>query len=482
MKKRPSSKPRRSKPHRSKARRTAAARPKARGKSKPPPHVARGLSRGAKAGGPAAEIASLSQRYAQILAAATNGIIAVDAGGVITAANPAAAEIFDRDLAAMHGLPVARVFVYGGGHPRAGEPVPIGEQIARGPYHVDIEAKLARTDGRSFDAAYAIAPIVEGRSVTGTVITIRDVTERRRLAAEQRVAAAVFEHSTEGLVVADVHGRVTKTNPAFCRMTQLTASEAARRPLFALLGLDAKTEQELRARLETAAQAEIELWRDAGNGRRHAWRVGLSAIRDERGHMQQFAAIISDVTARKLEEERILYQANYDALTGLPNRTLFNERLRRLVIESRRSKSNVGLMFIDLDGFKAINDTLGHDAGDALLKGAAERLLKSVREADTVARLGGDEFTVIMPLLDSLEGAARVAARILAALTRPFDLNGHEGRVSASIGISICPGQAATAEQLLHNADAAMYHAKRQGKANYQIWTPAMEDAGTARN
>ncbi|MDX2224545.1 MAG: diguanylate cyclase, partial [Rhodospirillaceae bacterium] len=403
-------------------------RPTARAKGtkakKPQSRAARRSPRSPKTSR-AAALANLSRRYAQILAAATNGIIAVDPAGVITAANPAAAEMFDRDLTAMHGLPVARVFVYGGGHPRAGQAVPIGEQIARGPYHADIEAKLARTDGQSFDAAYAIAPIVKGRKVTGMVITIRDVTERRRLAAEQQVAAAVFEQSSEGLVVADAHGRVTKTNPAFRRMARQGDADAARRPMFDLLGLDAKAEADLRAQLETAARAETDIWRDDPAGGRQAWRVALTAIRDDRGRVQQFAAIVSDVTARKLEEERILHQANYDALTGLPNRTLFTERLQRLVIESRRSKTNVGLMFIDLDGFKAVNDTLGHDAGDLLLKGTAERLLKCVREADTVARLGGDEFTVIMPLLDSLDGAARVAARILAALTAPFDLNGQ---------------------------------------------------------
>ena len=132
-------------------------------------------------------------------------------------------------------------------------------------------------------------------------------------------------------------------------------------------------------------------------------------------------------------------------------------------------------MFIDLDGFKAINDNLGHDAGDLLLKGAAERLQKSVRESDTVARLGGDEFTVIMPLLDSIEGATLVATRILKSLTTPFDLNGQEGRVSASIGIAMFPQQSGDAQHLLHNADVAMYHAKHQGKANYQVWRPELE-------
>ena len=185
---------------------------------------------------------------------------------------------------------------------------------------------------------------------------------------------------------------------------------------------------------------------------------------------------MADVTQRKLDEEKIIYQANYDQLTSLPNRTLFMGRLTRLVLESRRAKTSVGLMFIDLDGFKPINNTLGHDAGDELLRATARRLEKCVREADAVARLGGDEFTVIMPLIYNFEAAGFVAGRIIKPLTEPFDLGGREGNVSASIGISLLPAQANSADELLHNSDVAMYHAKRQGKANYQFYRPELED------
>jgi diguanylate cyclase (GGDEF)-like protein len=227
--------------------------------------------------------------------------------------------------------------------------------------------------------------------------------------------------------------------------------------------------------LRTMTQTEWEQWSKSKTGKRYAARINVSVVRDGDGHVQQYAAIISDITQRKLDEEKILYQANYDQLTGLANRTLFLDRLNRLVVESRRAKTNVGLMFIDLDGFKAINDNLGHDAGDLLLKGTARRLEKCVRETDTVARLGGDEFTVIMPLIESLEAAAMVADRIIRSLSEVFDLDGKSGRVSASIGISILPGQAPDASTLLHNADVAMYHAKRQGKANYQFFAPELE-------
>ena len=239
-----------------------------------------------------------------------------------------------------------------------------------------------------------------------------------------------------------------------------------------VLYADSKVSPAVLDPLRTMTQTEWEQWCKNKAGKRYAARITMSVVRDPDGEIQQYAAIVSDITQRKVDEEKILYQANYDQLTGLANRTLFMDRLTRLVVESKRAKNNVGLMFIDLDGFKAINDTLGHDAGDLLLKGCARRLEKCVRESDTVARLGGDEFTVIMPLIESLEAAAAVADRIIRSLGEVFDLDGKRGRVSASIGISVLPMQASDASGLLHNADVAMYHAKRQGKANFPVFHP----------
>jgi len=417
----------------------------------------------------------MSELSRQILASASDAIVAVDLEGKVTSANPAAAELFNRDVSSMAGIPVDRLFMQ-----VDGGPAPVKSQIASGPYHVEIDAWLLRTDGSTFEAVYLIAPLSEGKTRRGAVVTVRDVTEIKRIQSEQRIAAAVFQHSSEGLLVADSRLRVTRANPAFKRIAGLVNESVAGRQLADVLRIDPKTIRDVTATLERSPQAEWEQWVGDGASARKAWRIGLSVVRDDNGKPQQYAAAVSDITARKLQEEKIVFQANYDQLTGLPNRTLFKDRLQRLVLEGRRAKTSVGMMFIDLDGFKAVNDSLGHDAGDILLKATAERLLNCVREADTVARLGGDEFTVIMPLLDSLEGAAVVAQRILNSLMQPFDLKGQEGRVSASIGISIFPAQAGDAQQLLHNADVAMYHAKRQGKANFQIWKPDFEaDAET---
>jgi diguanylate cyclase (GGDEF)-like protein/PAS domain S-box-containing protein len=426
---------------------------------------------------PTTDLARISTMTTQILDAASNGIIAVDASGKIAFANAAAGEILNRETVALAGVNVERIFVFGGGHLNAGQPLPLTAQIRSGPYFLEREAHLARSDGESFEAVYAVAPFRAAREIVGYVITFRDVTERRRAEAELRLAGAVFEYSPEGLIVADAKGRVTKSNPAYRRITNLEETDIVGQPMAAVLNSGAQVGDGAAPVEEGIEDAQWEQWCKSKTGRRYAARISVTAVRDSAGVIQQYVAIVSDVTQRKLDEEKIIYQANYDQLTGLPNRTLFMDRLTRRVLEGKRAKTSVGLMFIDLDGFKAINDTLGHDAGDLLLKSTARRLEKCVREADTVARLGGDEFTVIMPLIDNFEAAAIVASRIIKSLTEPFDLGGREGRVSASIGISLLPAQASSASQLLHNADVAMYHAKRQGKANYQLYQPELEDS-----
>ena len=427
----------------------------------------------------ASDLASISTMTTQILDAASNGIIAVDTNGKVTFANTSAGDILNRAASALTGVAVQRIFVRGSGHNQSGEPIPLLEQMRDGPHHLEQDAHLARSDGESFEAVYAIAPFRAGKQTLGYVITFRDVTERRRADTELRIAGAVFEHSPEGLLVADAKGRVTKSNPSYRRITNLDETEIVGQPLGAVLNAGAQGEEgpAVLSLAESGEDSQWEQWCKSKSERRYAARISVSAVRDVDGVAQQYIAIVSDITQRKLDEEKIIYQANYDQLTGLPNRTLFMDRLTRRVLEGKRAKTSVGLMFIDLDGFKAINDTLGHDAGDLLLKSTARRLEKSVREADTVARLGGDEFTVIMPLIDNFEAAAIVASRIIKSLTEPFDLGGREGRVSASIGISLLPSQATSASQLLHNADVAMYYAKRQGKANYQLYSPDLEDS-----
>ena len=204
------------------------------------------------------------------------------------------------------------------------------------------------------------------------------------------------------------------------------------------------------------------------------------ATRDDEGNIQYFDGAIYDITARKRAEEQVHRLAHYDSLTGLPNRAMLDRRLRQAITHARTSNQSLAMLFMDLDHFKTINDSLGHSLGDQLLVQVAKRLGAGLRSDDSVSRLGGDEFLILLSDVKS-EGAARGAHRILGLFAEPFDLEGHELRVTPSIGISMFPNDAIDAETLIRNADAAMYAAKEKGRANYQFFTPEMNDRARER-
>jgi diguanylate cyclase (GGDEF)-like protein len=190
---------------------------------------------------------------------------------------------------------------------------------------------------------------------------------------------------------------------------------------------------------------------------------------------------VVDITLRKVYEERLHYQANFDSVTDLPNRTLALDRLSGAVARARRHARKVGILFVDLDHFKKINDTMGHALGDKLLRQAAHRIKSCVREDDTVARLGGDEFTVILPDIGTSKDAESVSRKILDVFGRPFSLDNSEAFVSASVGISLCPDDGNDAETLMRNADAAMYQAKEQGRNTVRFFTPKLNERALER-
>jgi PAS domain S-box-containing protein len=257
-----------------------------------------------------AGLARMSAMTTQILDAASNGIIAVDATGKIGFANAAAGDILNRDAAAMAGVNVERIFVFGGGHLNAGQSLPLIAQIRSGPYYLEREARLARSDGESFEGVYAVAPFRAERQIAGYVITFRDVTERRRADAELRLAGAVFEYSPEGLIVADAKGRVTKCNPAYRKVTGLEESEIVGQPLAVVLNAGAQPTDGATPFEDRSQDARWEQWCKSRTGRRYAARISVTAVRDKDGVVQQYVGIVSDVTQRKLDEEKIIYQAN----------------------------------------------------------------------------------------------------------------------------------------------------------------------------
>lgn len=285
-----------------------------------------------------------------------------------------------------------------------------------------------------------------------------------------------LEAAGEAILITDTDGTIQYVNPAFESITGYTREEIIGQNSRILKS--GKQDETLYYEMwETLTRGEV--WRGLLTNRKKDGTLydveeTIAPVRNSSGRTIRYVAIERDVTERKRVEETIRYLAYYDALTNLPNRMLFNDRLTLALSHARRSRQMLAVMFLDLDQFKIINDTLGHTLGDKLLQGVAQRLTNCLREGDTVARLGGDEFALLLVGITRIEDATRVAQKILEILKPIFSLEGHEFHITTSIGIALYPSDGEDVQTLLKNADTAMYHAKAQGRNNYQFHTATM--------
>jgi diguanylate cyclase (GGDEF)-like protein/PAS domain S-box-containing protein len=308
--------------------------------------------------------------------------------------------------------------------------------------------------------------------------TARDITANRDADHERRIALEVLSSMSEAVCVIDLDFRFVSVNPAFCRMTGYEPDEAVGLPSSVLDSEQHSAEfyRQVRMTLAESGHWQGEMWQRRKDGEEFLGWIELSEVRDSGGHRTHYVAVVNDVTDKRRAEQELRYLANYDTLTGLPNRTLLSERLARAVVRARRMDMRVAVLFLDLDRFKDINDSMGHAAGDRILKSAAARLLSTVRETDTVARLGGDEFTVVLEEIVDIAEAERVARKIIDAFAAPLDFDGRSDvSISPSIGISLYPDHGLVPTDLLKFADTAMYQAKERGRNTFQIYTEAMD-------
>ncbi len=307
--------------------------------------------------------------------------------------------------------------------------------------------------------------------------SLQDMAHTIRSREEQlRLWASVLEQSREAVFVTDAENRILLVNRAFVAVTGYTLEEArGQTPRFLQSGRhDQAFYANLWRSLKETGHWQGEIWDRAKDGRIHPQWAAISAVADAAGTVSNYIAIYSDLTEHKAAQDRIQFLAQHDPLTGLPNRMLLQDRLTVAIAAAAREGHEVGVLFIDLDRFKTINDSLGHSVGDELIKGVTKRLQDAVRESDTVSRLGGDEFIVVLHRIRRSEDAAHVADAVLAQLTAPFNIAGKELRVTASIGISVFPADGEDEEGLIKNADTAMFHAKERGRNNYQFFRPEM--------
>lgn len=298
-----------------------------------------------------------------------------------------------------------------------------------------------------------------------------------------KLADRVFEATLDGVMVTDLNGVIERVNPAFTQLTGYSQAEAiGRTPKMLSSGKqDPAFYQTLWRELRENGNWQGEIWNRRKSGELYLEYLSISGIYSPDGNCTHYAAIFSDITQRRMDEERLNHLAMHDALTALPNRTLFSERLMQAIARARRAASRVAVMFIDLDRFKRINDTLGHGVGDQALKVIARRLREAIRESDTVARLGGDEFTVILEDIEDIRHVAQIAQSLLNVVGQPIDTNGQTVFVTPSIGISIYPDDGTDQKQLLMQADRAMYEAKDEGKNNFRFFATQMTSSSMER-
>ncbi|MES9964757.1 MAG: EAL domain-containing protein [Candidatus Sedimenticola sp. 20ELBAFRAG] len=310
-----------------------------------------------------------------------------------------------------------------------------------------------------------------------------ELEERHRNEQEILLAASVFSSTVEAIMITDPNSRILRVNPAFTRITGYTLEEAVgNSPRLMRSGhYDKSFYTALWNTVNTEGSWQGEIWNRRKDGEVFpAWET-ITAVMNDAGYVTHYIGSFFDITERKMSEQHIAHLAHYDHLTELPNRRLFNERCNHALANAQRDSQRMAVLFLDLDRFKNINDTLGHPVGDQVLKVVSERLLSAVRDVDTVSRLGGDEFTVLLERIIDPQEAGQVARKLLKQFEEPLHIEDQELRVTPSIGISIYPNDGTDVTTLVKNADVAMYRAKQEGSNSYHFYTEELTTKASER-
>lgn len=341
------------------------------------------------------------------------------------------------------------------------------------------EFEVCWTGGETPSWALVSARCLEYQGQAAVLTTFTPINHMKYMERRLELWSRVFEASSESIVILNADGRIVTVNRAFCRNTAYELHELVGKHGMALLS--GKNQKHFTRTLNHTASTkgswQGEMWISRKNGESYpAWLV-LNAVRDAHGEIKQYIAMSLDISERKANEQRIHYLAHHDVLTGLPNRFLYDERLQMAILQARRSGNLVGVLFIDLDRFKNINDSMGHHIGDGLLISVAQRLTEAVRDGDTVSRLGGDEFVIILNNIVSAEEIGKlVEQRLIPLIQQVHVIDGMELYISCSIGIAVYPEDGDDIDVLMRHADSAMYQAKGVGRNNAQFFTPALNE------
>ncbi|MBU0588697.1 MAG: EAL domain-containing protein [Gammaproteobacteria bacterium] len=322
-------------------------------------------------------------------------------------------------------------------------------------------------------------PVREGICVLSV-----DISERKKAQARLELAASVFTNAREGILITDANGDIVDVNAAFTEITGFSREEALGKNPRALLHSGRQGPAFYDARMKLLLEQGHwtgEVWNRRKNGEIYPEHLTISLVRDNEGQTKNYVALFTDITAIKEQQRQLEHFAHYDALTGLPNRVLLADRLKLAMTQSMRSGQFLAVAFLDLDGFKAVNDQHGHAIGDALLIALSQRMKTALREGDSLARMGGDEFVAVLVGLDEPQDAEPILARLLQATAEPTPVGSALLQVSASIGVTMYPKDHVDADQLLRHADQAMFIAKQTGKNQIHLFDVAHDVAMQSR-
>lgn len=408
------------------------------------------------------ELDQAKEKYRNILEHANESIITFNEGLKVETFNPASIRLFGYEERELRGMPLDQL-------------IPGFSLIKESSLTDDTLILGYKKDGAQFPIEITIGEPFYNEQKTWMTI-IRDITERKKIEQGLRLMSRIFEDSHDAIMVTDTEANIIDVNASFTLITGFNKKEViGNNPRLMKSGVHPPSfYAAMWSRLKAYGKWSGEIWDKRKNGEVYPKWLSVSAVKNDQGITTHFVGIFADITSRKQAENRLKHLAHYDPLTGLPNRTLFMEKLNWAIDWANREQRQIALFFLDLDRFKLVNDTMGHQVGDQLLIEVANRLRLCVRKVDIVSRLAGDEFTIVLTNIDNFNNIAEIAQKVLDAFIQPIRLNNHDFFVTTSIGITTYPDDGKDTHKLLKNADTAMYHAKSMGKNVYQFYSDAM--------
>jgi diguanylate cyclase (GGDEF)-like protein/PAS domain S-box-containing protein len=416
------------------------------------------------------------EHFRAIVEGSDDAIISKTLEGIVTSWNPGATRLFGYSADEMVGQKIDVLLP----PDRKVEEQFILERIAQGELIDHFETVRMCKDHSLVQVSVTISPIRNSQgAIVGASKIARNITLQKQAQAQLKLIANVFTSTSEGILIAGADGLIIEVNGAFSKITGFTAGE--------LIGQDPQkffrsgpqgpsAFRTMRGELARTGEWKGEIWSRRKDGQPYSVLLTVTRTSGRDGTINNYVAVFSDITSLRLQQEQLEYRAHYDALTSLPNRLLLSDRLQQSMINCRRNNTMLAVLYMDLDGFKNINDSHGHAAGDELLIATTKKMKSVLREGDTLARIGGDEFVAVLTGLRNSEDCNLLLDRFLEIYARPFPGNGIELSVTASIGVTLYPNDEGDMDQLIRHADYAMYEAKSTGKNRYVMFD-ALQDA-----